>query len=72
MTTNMLNKTSGYLFGSSPVAVNVFAKIFNQGARYRKGELTYFLDSLRLTLDSNYTLTADLSYKFLAEREKIN
>jgi len=72
MTTNMLNKTSGYLFGSSPVAVNVFAKIFNQGARYRKGELTYFLESLRLSLDSNYTLTADLSYKFLAEREKIN
>lgn len=71
MTTNMLNKTSGYLFGTTPVAVNAFAKIFNQGTRYRKGELTYFLENFRLTFDSSYTLTADLSFKFLAEREKI-
>ena len=71
MTTNMLNKTSGYLFGTSPVAVNAFAKIFNQGTKYKKGELTYFLENFRLTFDSSYTLTADLSFKFLAEREKI-
>jgi hypothetical protein len=71
MTTNMLNKTSGYLFGTSPIAVNAFAKIFNQGTKYKKGELTYFLENFRLTFDSSYTLTADLSFKFLAEREKI-
>lgn len=71
MTTEMLDKSSGYLFGSSPLAINVFNKIFNQGVKYRKGELTYFLESFRLNFDSSYNLVADLTFKFLAEREKI-
>ena len=70
MTTNMLNKTSGYLFGSSPIAVNIFAKIF-QNTKYDRGELTYFLENFKLAFDSSYTLTADLSFKFLAEKEKL-
>lgn len=71
MTTSMLSKTSGYLFGPSPIAVNIFAKIFNQGTKFKKGELTYFLENFKLAFDSSYTLTADLSFKFLAEKEKI-
>jgi len=72
MTTQMLDSSSGYLFGSNPLAINVFGKIFNEGVKYKSGELTYFLEDLKLNLDSSYNLRADLSFKFLTIREKIN
>lgn len=70
-TTEMINKTSGYLLGASPLAVNVFGKVFNEGVKYKVGELTYFLESFRLSFDSSYNLRADFSFKFLTNREKI-
>jgi hypothetical protein len=71
LTTNMLDKSSGYLFGSTPVGILAFSKIFNQGLSFKVGELTYFLESVRLSLDSSYNLKADLVYKFLALKEKL-
>jgi len=71
LTTNMLHKTSGYLFGSTPVGVICFLKIFNQNLSFKLGELTYFLESIKLSLDSSYNLRADLVYKFLALKEKL-
>jgi hypothetical protein len=71
LTTNMLHKTSGYLFGTGPVGVISFLKIFNQGLSFKIGELTYFLESVKLSLDSSYNLRADLVYKFLALKEKL-
>ena len=71
LTTNMLDKSSGYLFGSTPVGILAFSKIFNQGLSFKVGELTYFLESIKLSLDSSYNLKADLVYKFLALKEKL-
>jgi len=69
---NMLDKNTGYLFkGSSPIALNVFSKIFNENLSFKAGELTYFLEDMKLSFDNNYLLKADLSYKFLAEKEKL-
>jgi hypothetical protein len=71
--TNMLDKNSGYLFGGvSPIALNVFAKIFNENLSFKVGELTYFLEDLKFSFDNNYLLKADLTYKFLAEKEKLS
>lgn len=71
LTTNMLHKTNGYLFGSAPVGIISFLKIFKQGLSFKIGELTYFLESVKLSLDSSYNLRADLVYKFLALKEKL-
>ena len=71
--TNMLDKNSGYLFsGVSPIALNVFSKIFNENLSFKVGELTYFLEDLKFSFDNNYLLKADLTYKFLAEKEKLS
>jgi hypothetical protein len=70
-TFEMLDRQSGYLFsGNSPWVLSIFSKIYAD-ASLKPGELTYFLDDLKLSIDNNYTLKVDLVYKFLISKEKI-
>lgn len=70
-TFEMLDRQSGYLFsGSSPWVLSIFSKIYADSS-LKPGELTYFLDDLKLSIDNNYTLKVDLVYKFLISKEKI-
>ena len=69
-TFEMLDAQSGYLFaGNSPWALVIFAKIYASSSLQQK-DLTYFLDDLKLSIDNNYTLKADLVFKFLMAKEQ--
>ena len=69
-TFEMLDAQSGYLFaGNSPSALVIFAKIYASSSLQQQ-DLTYFLDDLKLSIDNNYTLKADLVFKFLMAKEQ--
>ena len=70
-TFEMLDAQSGYLFaGNSPWALVIFAKIYASSSLQQK-DLTYFLDDLKLSIDNNYTLKADLVFKFFINKEQL-
>jgi len=73
---NMLHKDSGYLFGASypqfQYGVKAFSKIYNENFAFKKGDLTYFMENLNLSIDNNYNLKAAIEYKFLAKKEKLS
>lgn len=70
LTFEMLDAQSGYLFaGNSPWALVIFAKIYASSSLQQQ-DLTYFLDDLKLSIDNNYTLKADLVFKFLMAKEQ--
>lgn len=66
----MLHGQTGYLFGEPDrTGVKVFAKIYKE-LNCKPGDLTFFLDSLNLSIDDNYSLKATLVYKFLIAKEQ--
>ena len=71
----MLNKTSGRLFGaSSPqyqYGIKAFSKIYNENFGFKPGDLTFFMENLNLSIDNNYSLKASIEYKFLVKKEKL-
>lgn len=61
---------NGYLFfGSLAPGVSSFAKIYNELQSFKKEDLTYFLEDLKLSVDSSYNIKANLVYKFLINKE---
>ena len=73
--TEMLNKTTGRLFGaSSPqyqYGIKAFSKIYNENFAFKSGDLTFFMENLNLSIDNNYSLKASIEYKFLVKKEKL-
>jgi len=67
---NLLNKTSGYLFGTSTqqYAEKAFSKIYSE-LNVAPSELVWFLEDLKLTIDQSYNVRALLSFKYLIKRE---
>lgn len=67
---NLLNKTSGYLFGTSTqqYAAKAFSKIYSE-LNVAPSELVWFLEDLKLTIDQSYNVRALLSFKYLIKRE---
>ena len=68
-TTIMMHKDTGYLFKDKLILL-IFNKIYS-GSTFRQGDLTYFLDHLKLSIDNNYTLKVDLVFKFFVNREEL-
>ena len=69
-TFEMLDRQSGYLFtGSDQPGIKVFSKIYKE-LNCKPGDLTFFLDSLKLSIDDNYSLKVVLVYKFLITQEQ--
>jgi hypothetical protein len=66
----MLKSADGYLFaGTDQPGIKVFAKIYKE-LNCKQGDLIFFLDSLRLSIDDNYSLKEDLVFKFLIAKEQ--
>ena len=66
----MLDRLSGYLFtGFDQPGIKVFSKIYKE-LNCKPGDLTFFLDSLKLSIDDNYSLKVALVYKFLITQEE--
>lgn len=72
MVDNLLDKTNGYLFGKDVTAYGVIAfnKIFKQLSVSEK-DLTWFLEDLKVSVDSSYNVKANLSFKFLIKKEAV-
>ena len=51
-------------------AISSFSKIYSQKSLSQK-DLTYFLDDVKLSIDNNYTLKADLVFKFFTHKEQV-
>ncbi len=71
LTEYILNTSTGYLFQSingKSLMLNLFEKIYKTGT-FKAGELTYFLDDLKLSIDNNYNLKVNLVFKFFAAKE---
>lgn len=68
--TNMLNKSSGYLFGTSTAqyAAKAFSKIYSE-LNVAPSELIWFLEDLKLSIDNSYNVTASMSFKYLIRKE---
>lgn len=69
---NMLNKTTGQLFGSSgsQYATKAFGKIYAE-LSVAPSELIWFLEDLKLSMDNSYNLTVSMSFKYLIRREAL-
>lgn len=72
MVDNLLDKTNGYLFGKDVTAYGVIAfnKIFKQLSVSEK-DLTWFLEDLKISVDSSYNVKSNLSFKFLIRKEAV-
>ncbi len=71
LTKYTLDKSTGYLFqiiNGKSIMLNLFEKIYKTGT-FKAGELTYFLDDLKLSIDHNYNLKVNLVFKFFVSRE---
>lgn len=68
----MIYSSSGYLFNSSKgqYAISAFNKIFAE-ISVDKNDLTWFLEELKLSFDSSYTIRANLGFKFLVHKEQV-
>jgi hypothetical protein len=72
MVDKMMDKTNGYLFGTATpaYAVSAFNKIYNEISA-STGDLTWFLEDLKISTDSSYNIKADLVFKFLLKKEAV-
>ena len=70
MVDNMMDKTNGYLFGKDTAAYGVaaFNKIFSE-ISVAQNDLTWFLEDLKISIDSSYNLKANMAFKFLVKKE---
>ena len=71
----MLHKDTGRLFGTTysqfQYGIKAFSKIYNEKFGFNKGDLTFFMENLNLSIDNNYNLKAAIEYKFLVKKEKL-
>jgi len=71
----MLHKDTGRLFGTTysqfQYGIKAFSKIYNEKFPFNKGDLTFFMENLNLSIDNNYNLKAAIEYKFLVKKEKL-
>jgi len=71
----MLHKNTGRLFGTTysqfQYGIKAFSKIYNEKFPFNKGDLTFFMENLNLSIDNNYNLKAAIEYKFLVKKEKL-
>lgn len=71
----MLHKDTGRLFGTAysqyQYGIKAFSKIYNEKFGFNKGDLTFFMENLNLSIDNNYNLKAAIEYKFLVKQEKL-
>jgi hypothetical protein len=71
----MLHKDTGRLFGTTysqyQYGIKAFSKIYNEKFGFNKGDLTFFMENLNLSIDNNYNLKAAIEYKFLVKQEKL-
>lgn len=71
----MLRKDTGRLFGTTysqyQYGIKAFSKIYNEKFGFSKGDLTFFMENLNLSIDNNYNLKAAIEYKFLVKKEKL-
>ena len=51
-------------------AISAFNKIFAE-ISVDKNDLTWFLEELKLSFDSSYTIRANLGFKFLVHKEQV-
>lgn len=67
----MLDKTSGYLMGTNDnrKLLQIFSGIFSE-LKYKKDITTFFMDSLRLSVNNSYNLSVNSNFKFLLAKEK--
>lgn len=67
---SMLNKSTGYLFGTSTsqYAAKAFSKIYSE-LNVAPSELIWFLEDLKLSIDNSYNVTASMSFKYLVRKE---
>ena len=72
MVENMMDRTNGYLFGKDTPAYGIvaFNKIFNE-ISVARNDLTWFLEDLKISIDSSYNLKANMAFKFLVKKEVV-
>jgi hypothetical protein len=72
MVDNMMDRTNGYLFGTGTAAYGIvaFNKIYKE-ISLATGDLTWFLEDLKISIDSSYNLKANMAFKFLVKKEVI-
>ena len=72
MVDNMMDKTNGYLFGTGTAAYGIvaFNKIYKE-ISLATGDLTWFLEDLKISIDSSYNLKANMAFKFLVKKEAV-
>ena len=72
----MMHKDTGRLFGTTypqyQYGIKAFSKIYNENFGFKKGDLTFFMENLNLSIDNNYNLKAAIEYKFLVKQEKLS
>ena len=72
MVSDMMHKTNGYLFGKNTPAYGIMAfnKIYKE-ISLQTGDLTWFLEDLKISIDSSYNLKANMAFKFLVKKEVV-
>ena len=72
MVDNMMDRTNGYLFGKETAAYGIvaFNKIYKE-ISLATGDLTWFLEDLKISIDSSYNLKANMAFKFLVKKEDV-
>jgi hypothetical protein len=72
MVDNMMDRTNGYLFGTGTAAYGIvaFNKIYKE-ISLATGDLTWFLEDLKISIDSSYNLKANMAFKFLVKKEVV-
>ena len=72
MVDNMMDRTNGYLFGKDTAAYGIvaFNKIYKE-ISLATGDLTWFLEDLKISIDSSYNLKANMAFKFLVKKEAV-
>jgi hypothetical protein len=72
MVDNMMDRTNGYLFGKETAAYGIvaFNKIYKE-ISLATGDLTWFLEDLKISIDSSYNLKANMAFKFLVKKEVV-
>jgi len=72
MVDNMMDRTNGYLLGKETAAYGIvaFNKIYKE-ISLATGDLTWFLEDLKISIDSSYNLKANMAFKFLVKKEVV-
>ena len=66
---NIALGSGGYLSAAS--ILPIFSKIYKELNSAAPQDLTYFLEDSKLSIDNNYTLKADLVFKFFINKEQL-